>query len=230
MGRELDSFIPYNHVRFPDPEARAKDFYNHMNRRRSIRSFSNEPVPRSVIEHAILTGGTSPNGAHMQPWHFVAVSNKELKRQIREAAEKEEVLNYNGRLPDSWIKALARLGTDENKEYLEVAPWLIIVFTKMFHWERGGDEPADEKDQRVNHYYVQESVGMAVGMLISALHNAGLATLTHTPSPMRFLHKILGRHTNEKPFVLLPVGYPAKKVKVPNLTRDPIEKVGTFIE
>ncbi|NRA65307.1 MAG: nitroreductase family protein [Pseudobacteriovorax sp.] len=225
-----EKFIPYNAERLDNPEKRAKEFYQRMNQRRSVRKFSDEDVPRSVIEHAILTAGTAPNGAHMQPWHFVAVRSKDLKSQIRVAAEQEESLNYNGRLPPSWLKALERLGTDENKGYLEVAPWLIIVFAKMFHWEEGGDVPAHDNDPKVNHYYVQESVGIAVGMLISALHNAGLATLTHTPSPMRFLHKILGRHANEKPFVLLPVGYPAADAKVPNITRDPIEKVSTFFD
>ena len=134
MGRELPDFIPYEHQRFANPEERAREFYEHMNRRRSVRRFSAEPVDRSIIENAILTAGTSPNGAHMQPWHFVAVANPDIKREIRIAAEKEEALNYNGRLP-LLVKALERLGTDEHKEYLEIAPWLIIVFAKMFHWE-----------------------------------------------------------------------------------------------
>lgn len=224
----LDNFVPYKSQSFPNPGERAEDFYRMMNKRRSVRQFSNKPVDRELIENVILTAGTAPNGAHMQPWHFVAVSSQEIKKQIRLAAEKEETLNYNGRLPPSWLKALERLGTDENKEYLEIAPWLIVVFAKIYHWEHGGDEPASEEDVRVNHYYVQESVGIAVGMLIAAIHNAGLATLTHTPSPMRFLHKILERPGNEKPFVLLPVGYPGEEAMVPNLSRHGIAEVATF--
>ena len=226
----LDSFVPYKPLELQNPAARSADFYQLMNARRSIRQFSAQPVAKQVIEQVILTAGTAPNGAHMQPWHFVAISSAAVKAQIRVAAEKEESLNYNGRLPPSWLKALERLGTDENKSYLEVAPWLIVVFAKMYHWEEGGDAPASDTDPRVNHYYVQESVGIAVGMLIAAIHNAGLATLTHTPSPMRFLHKILGRPANEKPFVLLPVGYPADDASVPDLSRHGIAKVATFMD
>jgi nitroreductase len=194
---------------------RSRDFYELMDRRRSVRVFSDEPVPMEVIENAIRVAGTAPSGAHMQPWRFAVVTDPEMKRKIREAAEAEERETYSNRMSDEWRRALAPLGTDANKPFLEICPALIVVFRV--------DYGLDESGGRVKHYYVQESVGIATGMLISALHNAGLATLTHTPSPMKFLGQVLGRPANEKAFVLLPVGYPAQGCEVPELIRKPLE-------
>ena len=195
---------------------RADAFYKEMDLRRTVRDFSDKDVPYELIEKAILTAGTAPSGAHMQPWRFVVVRDPEVKSKIREAAEKEEYESYHGRMPDRWIKRLAPLGTDENKPFLEIAPYLIVVFRITSVDGEEGPEPT---------YYSQESVGIAVGMLLAALHNAGLATLTHTPSPMKFLQEILGRPKNEVPYVLIPVGYPAEDAKVPNLKRKPLEEI-----
>ena len=167
-------------------QRRAQEFYAHMDRRRSVRQFSDRPIPEGVIENCLRTAGTAPSGAHKQPWHFVAVRDPAVKRKIRLAAEEEERAFYGGRAPDDWLEALAPLGTDERKPFLETAPCLIAVFARSF-----GHGPDGEKEK---HYYVQESVGMAVGFLLAALHHAGLATLTHTPSPMRFLGDLLGRY------------------------------------
>jgi len=195
---------------------RAGDFYAEMDLRRTVRDFSDRDVPLELIEKAILTAGTAPSGAHMQPWRFVVVRDADVKSRIREAAEKEEFESYHGRMPDRWLKRLAPLGTDEHKPFLEIAPYLIVVFRITSVDEGEGPEPT---------YYSQESVGIAVGMLLAALHNAGLATLTHTPSPMKFLQEILGRPKNEVPFVLIPVGYPAEDAKVPNLKRKQLEEI-----
>jgi iodotyrosine deiodinase len=197
---------------------RAQDFYRLMNTRRTVRHFSDEPVPFELIEAAVKTAGTAPSGANLQPWHFVVVRDLEVKKQIRLAAEREEYENYHGRMPDRWLKHLAPLGTNENKPYLETAPYLIAVFRTdyLINEETGKIEPT---------YYSQESVGIAVGILLAALHNVGLATLTHTPSPMRFLNEILERPKNERAYVLIPVGYPVENVEVPNIKRKPLDEI-----
>ena len=195
---------------------KSKAFYETLNRRRTVRDFSDEEFPFEIIEQAIRAAGTAPSGANMQPWRFVVVKDKEIKRKIREAAEREEFESYHGRMSEKWLRRLAPLGTDENKPFLEIAPYLIVVFRINSITEDGETEPT---------YYSQESVGIAVGMLLAALHNAGLATLTHTPSPMRFLQEILRRPKNEIPFVLIPVGLPAEDAKVPNIKRKPLEEI-----
>ncbi len=200
---------------------RAEAFYDFVRRRRTVRSFSPAAVSREVVEACILAAGTAPNGANHQPWHFVAVSDAETKRQIREAAEEEERAFYGGRAPDEWLEALAPLGTDAHKPFLETAPWLIAIFAESWH-------PAPDGSRRKN-YYVTESVGIATGLLITALHDAGLATLTHTPSPMKFLNRVLGRPDNERPFLLLVVGLPADGVEVPDIRKKPLSQISTFI-
>jgi len=201
---------------------RSKDLYSELNTRRSVREFSDDPVPREWIERAILTASTAPSGAHRQPWRFIAVSDRAVKREIRLAAEAEEKRNYGGRMPTDWLEALAPIGTGPEKPYLEIAPWLVVCFEEGHRF--------DESGNREKNYYVKESVGIACGMLITALHHMGLATLTHTPSPMGFLAKILDRPANERPFLLFPVGYPAAGAQVPNLTRKPLEEIAEFIE
>lgn len=195
---------------------RTNEFYENLNRRRTVREFSDENVPIQLIEKAILTAGTAPSGANLQPWRFVVVTDGLIKQKIREAAEREEFESYHKRMSEKWLRRLAPLGTDENKPFLEIAPYLIVVFRINSITENGETEPT---------YYSQESVGIAVGMLLAALHNAGLATLTHTPSPMKFLQEILNRPKNEIPFVLIPVGYPATGAKVPDLRRKSLEEI-----
>ncbi len=218
-------FIPLGFERLADDEQRrsAQEFYEIMYRRRTVRDFSPERVPFDLIERAIHTAGTAPSGAHQQPWRFVVVSDAEVKRRIRQAAEVEERENYERRMPEEWKEALACLGTDWHKEFLEIAPYLIVVFRIDYGLE--GAALDDGTLVKRKHYYVVESVGIAVGMLLAALHNGGLATLTHTPSPMKFLREILKRPTNETPFVLIPVGYPAEGAKVPDLQRKPLEEI-----
>lgn len=199
---------------------RAKSFYEEIKRRRTVRDFSDRPVPNEVIEQCLLAGGTAPNGANLQPWHFSVVQDPEIKKQIRLAAEKEEREFYNGKAPQEWIDALAHLGTDENKPFLETAPSLIVIFSKAH------DVLDDGKI--VKHYYSTESTGIATGMLITAFHMSGLATLTHTPSPMKFLNQILGRPKNERPFLVLVVGYPSGDAKVPNITKKPLSEIATY--
>lgn len=207
-----ENFIPYTAQRLSaeESETRSADFRAYMDERRSIRFFSDKPVSEQVIENLIMTASTAPSGAHKQPWTFCAVSNPDIKAAIRKAAEEEEYKSYNGRMSEEWIEDLKAFGTDWHKEFLTVSPWLIIVFKKAFDYD--GDE-------KRKNYYVNESVGIAAGMLISAIHNAGLVTLTHTPSPMNFLQKILERPDNERPFLLLPVGYPTEDAVVPVLER-----------
>lgn len=195
---------------------RAEEFLELMNHRRTVRDFSKRDVPIELIEKAIATAGTAPSGANMQPWRFVVVKNLDVKRRIREAAEKEEYESYHGRMSEKWLRRLAVLGTDENKPFLEVAPYLIVVFRITTVVENDEIEPT---------YYSQESVGIAVGMLLAALHNMGLATLTHTPSPMKFLQEILERPKNEVPFVLIPVGYPADDAVVPDIHRKKLSEI-----
>lgn len=194
------------------PEDAAKRFYEVMDQRRSCRFFSDKPVSRETIDAICLTGSTAPSGAHKQPWRFVCINDPSLKSEIRAAAEEEEREFYERRASERWLADLAPLGTDASKPFLEIAPWLIVVFA-LAKTDDGGMV-----------YYREESVGIATGMLISAIHNAGLVTLTHTPSPMKFLHQVLKRPDNERPFILLPVGYPAENATVPELSRKPLEQ------
>ena len=196
---------------------RATSFYDQIRQRRTVRDYSDKPVPREIIDKCILAAGTAPNGANLQPWHFAVVSSPEIKSKIREAAEEEEREFYNGRAPDEWLQALAPLGTDEHKPFLEIAPYLIVIFSKSHE--------IDSEGNRVKNYYANESVGIATGMLITALHHCGLATLTHTPSPMKFLNQILNRPPNERPFLVLVAGYPADDAKVPDITKKPLEEI-----
>jgi nitroreductase len=197
---------------------RGQDFYSELERRRSVRFFSDDPVPRELVELAIEAASTAPSGAHRQPWRFVITGDPDIKRQIREAAEEEERTNYEGgRLPEHWLEALEPLGTDWQKPFLETAPWIVVMFE-----ERHGINP--DGSQRHN-FYVKESVGIAAGMFIAALNHMGLATLTHTPSPMRFLTTLLGRPDNERPFCMFPIGYAAHDCVVPDLTRKPLDEV-----
>jgi iodotyrosine deiodinase len=218
MTKTPPKFISLDLVKLPPDEQqrRADEFFEMLNRRRTVREFSDRAVPNELIEKAIATAGTAPSGANMQPWRFVVVRDPEVKRKIREAAEKEEYESYHGRMSEKWLRRLAVLGTDEHKPFLEIAPYLIVVFRITQIEDNGETEPT---------YYSQESVGIAVGMLLAALHNMGLATLTHTPSPMRFLQQILGRPKNEVPFVLIPVGYPAEDAKVPDIKRKPLAEI-----
>ncbi len=198
----------------------SRQFMNRMAQRRSVRFFSAEPVPFELIENAIRCAALAPSGANQQPWRFVVVQDPEMKRQIREAAEAEERESYEHRMPADWLDALAPLGTDWNKEFLETAPYLIVVFRIDF-----GLAQTEEGGSRIKHYYVQDSVGIATGFLLAALHMSGLATLTHTPSPMGFLTSILGRPKNERPFVLIPVGLPPPDATVPELTKKSVAEV-----
>lgn len=216
-------FVPFSGLpEYPDDEMaqRADACHQKLDRRRTIRHFSDRDVPREVIESCLRAAGTAPSGAHRQPWHFVAVRDTGIKRSIREAAEREEREFYGHRAPQDWLDALAPFGTDEFKPFLETAPWIVVIFAQL--------HGVHEDGSKVRHYYVNESVGIATGLLISALHEAGLASLTHTPSPMRFLNEILGRPKNERPFLILVVGHPADGAKVPALTRKPLSKMATF--
>lgn len=199
---------------------RAAAFYEAMHTRRTVRHFSPEPVPLTVIEDCIRTAATAPNGANMQPWHFAIVADPAVKRQIRLAAEEEERAFYAGRATDEWLEALAPLGTDANKPFLETAPYLIVIFAQSYGVSAEG--------RRIKHYYVQESVGIATGLLIAACHNAGLATLTHTPSPMHFLSEILERPPNERPYLILVVGHPAEDARVPRISKKPLEDIVSY--
>ena len=221
----MKDFVPHVHaINFSDQQANkeANSFNQKLQKRRTIRDFSNKAVSKEIIEQCILAAASAPSGAHMQPWHFAAISDQEIKSKIRVAAEIEEKEFYQHRASDEWLKALEPLGTDTNKPFLETAPWLIAVFA-----ERYG---LDEDGNRFKHYYTPESVGIACGMLITALHNCGLATLTHTPSPMGFLKKILKRPDNERPYLLVVCGHPAQDAMIPNLKRKPLEKVASFFE
>ena len=200
-------------------QLRSRIFFENLSTRRTIRDFSDIPVDREVIENCIKTAGTAPSGANMQPWHFVLISNPKIKKQIRVAAEKEEKEFYKTRAPKEWLEALAPLGTDNNKPYLETAPYLIAIFMQRYGKLPDGRE--------VKHYYGLESVGIATGLLITAIHDVGLASLTHTPSPMGFLNQILKRPKNERPFLLLVVGHPAKDAKVPDIKRKDINEIMT---
>lgn len=199
---------------------RARSFRQEIARRRTVRQFSDRPVRRNVIEDCIAAAGSAPSGANLQPWHFVAVADPALKREIRVAAEVEEREFYAHRAPKEWLEALAPIGTDSNKPFLEIAPWLIAVFSQPYRPLPGGG--------RLKHYYATESVGIATGFLVAAIHHAGLAALTHTPSPMAFLNRILGRPAHEKPFLLLVVGHPAGDAMVPDIRRKSLEEISSF--
>jgi len=218
-------YIPYRPEPISDAEmaARAVEFRRRLAARRSVRAFSTDPVPRSCIEDAIRTAGTAPSGAHRQPWRFVAISNLDTKRRIRIAAEEEERISYEGgRMPPEWREALAPLGTDWRKDYLESAPWLVVCFRELYGVRADGS--------KVTNYYVSESVGIACGFFIAAIHSMGLATLTHTPSPMGFLSEILGVPENWKPFILFPVGRPAEDAVVPDLSRKELNVIARWVE
>lgn len=201
--------------------ARAESFYEEIRGRRTVRAFADRPVDQAIIEHCLRAAGTAPNGANLQPWHFVVVSDPMVKRQIRLAAEAEEREFYGGRAPQEWLDALAPIGTDAHKPFLETAPYLIAIFAQAHGVATDGS--------KIKHYYVTESVGIATGILITALHHAGLATLTHTPSPMGFLNEILGRPANERPFLLLVVGYPAADATVPQITKKSLDEFVSFV-
>ncbi|MEM7552138.1 MAG: nitroreductase family protein [Bacteroidota bacterium] len=214
-----EEYIKYTKETYSTDEClkRSKDFYERMDKRRSVRTFNDQPIPKEVIENIIKTANTAPSGANKQPWTFCVVSSPEIKRKIREAAEKEEYESYNGRMTEEWLDDLKTFGTDWHKPYLEVAPYLIIVFKKAYD--------LDEKEEKSTNYYVNESVGLACGFLLAAIHNAGLVALTHTPSPMNFLMKILDRPKNERPFLLIPVSYPAEETLVPNIKRKELNEI-----
>ena len=220
-------FIPLEFTRMIPEEqgTRIRQFADIMNRRRTVRHYSPDPVPRSLVEACIRVAGSAPSGANLQPWHFVLVEDPGLKKKIREAAETEEDENYNRRFPQEWLDRLAPLGTDAVKPYLEIAPYLIVVFKIDY----GLVTDPDGTERKVKHYYVNESVGLASGFLLTALHMAGLATLTHTPSPMGFLSEILRVPRNYRPFLLIPVGYPAEDARVPDITKKPLEEILTRV-
>lgn len=215
-------FRPLQFTRYSETEMlqRAAQYRSEMSKRRSVREYSSDPVPASVIENCILTAGSAPSGANRQPWHFSVVYSREVKRQIRLGAEEEERAFYEHRAPDDWLEALAPLGTDANKPFLENAPALIVIFAEKFGFDAEGN--------KLKNYYVPESVGIATGMLISALHHAGLATLTHTPSPMKFLNRILDRPEREKPTMILVVGYPGLSAEVPDIQRKTLLEIASF--
>lgn len=219
------SFVEYQSERLSAAEMarRGAEFHQAMETRRSVRLFSDDPIDSALIEQAICTASTAPSGAHKQPWTFVATKDPAMKRAIREAAEEEERVNYlENRMNAEWQEALAPIGTDHHKEFLEVAPWIVVLFEQRYEQRSDGE--------RRKNYYVKESCGIAAGLFIAALHTMGLATLTHTPSPMAFLTKTLGRPENERPFVMFPVGHPLPGVRVPDLARKPLDQVAVFID
>ncbi len=216
-------FVPYSKTTFDAETLAARSFEHlkYMNDRRTVRDFSDKPIPKKVLEEIVMAASTAPSGAHKQPWTFCIVTNPELKSKIRAAAEEEEYESYHGRMPQEWLDDLAYLGTDWHKPFLEIAPALIILFRKSYDLVNG---------EKKTNYYVSESVGIACGFLLEAIHYAGLAALTHTPSPMNFLAKLLNRPQNEKPFLLIPVGYPADETLVPDIERKPAEEVIAWYE
>ena len=224
MSAKYVPLTGYKDLTEAEMQSRADSVLETLSKRRTIRDFSDKPVPRALIESCIKAAGTAPSGANHQPWYFVAISNAEIKRKIRIAAEAEEVEFYGKRASEEWLDALAPLGTDASKPFLETAPWLIAVFSQ----KRGGEKTGQDK----KNYYITESVGLATGMLITALHSAGLGTLTHTPAPMGFLRDICKRPKDEKPFVLMVVGYPANDAKVPQhaLIKKDISEISVFLE
>lgn len=222
--RPAARFVPLSTWRerpLEEMKQRAREFAEEMSRRRTVRMYSDRPVPRQIIEDCIRAAGSAPSGANLQPWHFCAIGDAAVKTRIRTAAEAEERDFYENRAPQEWLEALAPLGTDSNKPFLEVAPWLIACFVRMW------DELPDGR--KVKQYYAQESAGLATGLLIAGLHHAGLVTLTHTPSPMGFLNEICGRPANERPFILLVTGYPADDAQVPDIERKALEEISSFL-
>jgi len=221
QAHSQNNFIPYQGDMYPVDEMkdRSDHFFRFMNKRRSLRSFSDENFPIEVIENLIKAASTAPSGAHKQPWSFCVIRDSKIKTAIRKAAEKEEYENYHGRMSEEWLDDLEQFDTDWHKPFLEIAPYLIVVFKKTYDLDKG--------DKKKN-YYVNESVGLACGFLIAAIHNAGLVALTHTPSPMNFLMEILKRPKNEKPFLLIPIGYPAEDAEIPDLQRKALEDVMTL--
>ncbi|HSL89086.1 MAG TPA: nitroreductase family protein [Ignavibacteriaceae bacterium] len=219
-----DKFVPLaSYIEYPEEvmKERSKLFYEDLKRRRTVRDFADKKVPQEVVENCIKAASTAPSGANKQPWHFVVISDPIFKKQIRIAAEEEEREFYSGKAPKEWLNAVEPFGTDEHKPFLETAPYLIAIFAKSYETNSDG--------QKEKNYYVQESVGIASGILITAIHNAGLVSLTHTPSPMNFLNKILERPENERPYLILVVGYPAKDAKEPVITKKTIKEVATFL-
>lgn len=210
---EHKGFIPFTGTTYDEKEMidRSKDFLNWADKRRSVRHFSDREVPLEVMENLIMTGSTAPSGAHKQPWTFCLISNKELKSKLRALAEEEEFKSYNGRMSEEWLKDLEPLGTDWQKEFIDVAPWIVIIMKRAYEY--------GSNNEKYNNYYVSESVGLAAGFFLLAVHNAGLVALTHTPSPMNFISKALERPDNERPFLLIPVGYPSENAEVPDLSR-----------
>lgn len=213
--------VSFKELSSGEMKKRAVDFYNEVKQRRTVRDFSDKKVPKEIIEKCLLAAGTAPSGANLQPWQFVVVSDPLIKKKIRIAAEEEEKEFYATRAPKEWLEALEPLGTDENKPFLEIAPYLIVIFTKSYELL--------EKGKKVKNYYATESTGIASGLLITAIHNAGLVSLTHTPAPMTFLNEILGRPSNERPFLILVVGYPAKNAKVPDIRKKELNEFCTFL-
>jgi len=220
----IDGFkhVSYHITNLSEEEAvtKSESYFNKLNERRSVRDYSDKWIPKKIIDNLIKSASTAPSGAHKQPWTFCAISNQELKSKIRKAAEIEEKKSYQSRMSERWKKDLKPLGTDMNKPFLEIAPWLIVVFKKPYDFDKDGN--------KINNYYVNESVGIACGMMISAIQNAGLVTLTHTPSPMNFLSKILNRPSNERAFLLLPVGYPKFPTYVPDIKRKALKNVSAY--
>ncbi len=219
MKRDNKDFKPYEPLGYSEEEmlTRSRQFFEYMNQRRSVREFSDRPVSREVLDNIIHAASTAPSGAHKQPWTFGVISNAELKHHIRELAEKEEFENYHGRMSETWLEDLKKFGTDHIKEFIDVAPYLIVVFKQVYE--------LDEAGERHTNYYVNESVGIAVGFLLAAIHYAGLVALTHTPSPMNFLEKALDRPPNERAYLLIPVGHPAEDAQVPELSRKSLEEI-----
>lgn len=217
-----EKYTPVYTNALSEHEMREKinDYLNFMSTRRSIREFSDKPIPLEVIENIIRVAGTAPSGANKQPWTFCVISDPELKKKIRQGAEEEEFISYSERMNPEWLKDLEPFGTNHVKEFIETCPYIIVVFKKAYD--------IDEHGAKHNNYYVNESVGIAVGFLLAAIHKAGLVSLTHSPSPMNFLHELLERPENERPYLLIPVGYPAENAKVPNLVRKPLNEVSVF--
>jgi len=224
MDLKKPKFIPLpNYIEYPPEQMqkRAEGFYKEIKERRTVRDFSDRPVPKEIVKNCLLAAGTAPNGANKQPWHFAVVTDPEIKKKIREAAEKEEEAFYSGRAPDEWLEALAPLGTDASKPFLETAPYLIVIFAQSHELTAG--------NVKSKNYYVQESVGIATGILITAIHHAGLVSLTHTPSPMGFLGKILKRPANERAYLILVVGYPEENARVPDINKKSLAEIATFV-
>ncbi len=219
MDETTFPFIPYSQETYSDEEMihRSSEFFQWADKRRSVREFSSQPVPLEVMKNIVATASTAPSGAHKQPWTFCLLSNKELKSTLRSLAEEEEKRSYEGRMSEEWLADLKPLGTDWVKQFIDVAPWIIVVMKRVYE--------TDEKGEKKNNYYVNESVGLAAGFLLMAIHNAGLVALTHTPSPMNFIAKALNRPENERPFLLIPVGHPADNAVVPDLKRKALPDV-----